>query len=58
MNISSFTKGLAAGMAIGSAAVMFTGPVSEKQKHKLQKKTESAFRDIGGMIDAVLDMVK
>lgn len=58
MNYSSFAKGLAAGVAVGSAAIIFARPMTDKQRHKLQKKTESVFRNIGGIIDTALDMMK
>lgn len=58
MNMSSFTKGLAAGMAVGSMAVIFAKPMSDKQKHKLKKKTENVFENIGAIFDTALDMMK
>jgi len=58
MNYSSFAKGLAAGMAVGTAAVIFVRPMTDKQRHKIQRKTESVFKNIGGIIDTALDMMK
>lgn len=58
MSMSSFTKGLTAGIAVGSMTVLFAKPMSDKQKHKLKKKTEHVFENIGGIIDTALDMMK
>ena len=58
MSYSSFAKGLAAGMAVGTVAVIFTRPMTDRQRHKIQRKTESVFKNIGGIIDTALDMMK
>ena len=58
MQYSSFAKGLAAGIAVGTAVTVFMKPVSEKQKHRLYKKTEGVFKNIGDIIDTAIDMVK
>lgn len=58
MQYSSFTKGLAAGFAVGTAVTMFINPISDKQKHRLYKKTEGVFKNIGGIIDTAFDMMK
>lgn len=55
---SSFAKGIAAGLVVGAAAVTFMDPISDKQKNKLQKKTQGVFKSIGGVIDTVMDIVK
>lgn len=55
---SSFVKGIAAGLVVGAAAVTFMDPISDKQKNKLQKKTQGVFKSIGGVIDTVMDIVK
>lgn len=53
----NFAKGIAVGLAVGAAAVMFMDPLSDKQRHKLQRKTEGVFRSIGGMIDTAMDIM-
>lgn len=57
MSYMNFGKGLALGLAVGAAAVIFADPLSDKQRHKLQKKTEGVFRSIGGMIDTAMDIM-
>lgn len=56
MNGTSFIKGMAAGLIIGAAATMLYDPVSDRQRHKLMKKTEGVFRSIGGVIDTAVGM--
>ncbi len=56
-NYMSFGKGLAVGMALGAAGILFADPLSDRQRHKLHKKTEGIFKSIGGMIDAAMDMM-
>lgn len=55
---SSFAKGIATGLVMGAAVVTFFDPISDKQKNKLQKKTQGMFKSIGGVIDAAMDIVK
>ncbi len=56
-NIKNFSKGLAFGMAVGAAAVLFADPLNDRQRHKLHKKTEGVFKNIGGMIDTAMDFM-
>ena len=55
---SGFMTGIATGLVVGAAVTMFADPVSDKQKHKLHKKTEGIFRNIGGMIDTAIDIMR
>ena len=55
---SSFAKGIAAGLIVGAAVVSFLDPISDKQKHKLQKKTQGVFKNLGGMLDTAMDIMK
>ncbi len=55
---SSFAKGIAAGLVVGAAVAMFADPISDRQKTKLQKKTEGVFKSIGGVIDTAMDILK
>lgn len=57
-NASSFAKGIAAGMVVGAAVVTFLDPISDKQKHKLQRKTHGMFKSIGGVLDTAMDIMK
>ena len=54
MNNTSFIKGMAAGLILGAAATMLCDPVSDRQRHKLMKKTEGVFKNIGGIIDTAI----
>lgn len=54
----NFMKGMAAGLVVGAAVTMMTEPGAEKQRHKLYKKTEGVFKNLGGVVDAAVDMMK
>lgn len=56
MCTSGFIKGMAAGLILGAAATMLVDPVSDRQRHKLMKKTEGIFKSIGGVIDTAVSM--
>lgn len=53
----SFAKGMAIGLAVGAATAIVIDPISDKQRHKLQRKTEGVFRSIGSVIDTAMDMI-
>lgn len=55
---SKFVKGVATGMVVGAAVSMMTSPSTQRQYHKLAKKTEGVFKSIGGVIDTAVDMWK
>ncbi len=54
----NFVKGMVTGLLVGSAVTMLADPISDRQRHKMQKKTEGIFKNIGGAIDNALDMFK
>lgn len=56
MSTATFMKGLAAGLAVGAAAAMVLDPISDRQRRKLQKKTEGVFKSIGSVIDTAMDI--
>lgn len=56
MSRSGFLKGMAAGLVLGAAATMLVDPVSDRQRHKLMRKTEGVFKSIGGVIDTAMSM--
>lgn len=58
MGCSGFIKGMATGMIVGAAVTMMADPISDKQRRKFAKKTEGIFRNLGGMIDNAMDMMK
>ncbi len=58
MQYSGFLKGVAAGMVVGAAVTMLVDPVTDKQRHKIKKKTEGVFRSIGSVIDTAVDIMR
>ena len=57
MGSGGFMKGMAAGVLLGACAAMIVDPVSDKQKRKMQKKTEGVFRNIGNIIDSAISIM-
>lgn len=57
MGSGGFMKGMAAGLLLGACATMLVDPVSDKQKRKMQKKTEGIFRNIGNIIDSAISIM-
>lgn len=57
MGSSGFMRGIATGILLGACAAMIVDPVSDKQKRKLQKKTEGVFRNIGNIIDSAISIM-
>lgn len=53
-----FLKGMITGLLVGSAVTMIADPISDRQRHKMQKKTEGFFRSIGSGIDNALDFLR
>lgn len=58
MRTHGFLKGMAAGLVLGACATMICDPVSDRQRHRMQRKTEGVFRSIGNIIDNAIDMIK
>ena len=54
MSHMGFLRGMATGLILGAAATMLVDPVSDRQRHKMMKKTEGVFKSIGGMIDSAV----
>lgn len=54
MSNRGFIKGIATGLVLGAAATMLVDPISDRQRHRLMRKTEGMFRNIGDMMDSVL----
>lgn len=52
----SFFKGVTAGLVIGAAVTMLADPISDRQRNRLVKRTEGAFKNMGSMIDAAIGM--
>ena len=57
-NYSGFLKGMATGLVVGAAVTMITDPVSDRQRHKLARKTEDVFKTVGGVIDTAVNIMK
>lgn len=49
----SFLGGVLAGAIVGSALTMVIDPISDKQRRKLYKGTQSMFKTIGSVLDAM-----
>ena len=56
MSNAGFLKGMAAGLLLGACATMLVDPGSDRQRHKLMRKTEGVFKSIGGVIDTAVGM--
>lgn len=53
-----FLGGMTAGLIVGAAITMAYDPISDKQRHKLQRKTEGVFKSIGGVIDTAMEIMR
>lgn len=53
-----FVKGMVTGLIVGSAITMLTDPVSDRQRHKMRRKTEGFFKHIGSAMDNAIDMFR
>ena len=58
MHTHGFIKGMAAGLVLGACATMMWDPVSDRQRHRMQRKTEGVFKSIGNIIDSAIDMIR
>ncbi len=54
----NFVKGMVTGLLVGSAVTMFADPISDRQRHKMQKKTEGLFKNVGCALDNAISMFK
>ena len=54
----NFVKGMIAGLVVGSAVTMLADPVSDRQRHRLHKKTEGLFKTVGSAIDNAIDILR
>lgn len=50
-------KGMATGVVVGAAVAMITDPMSDRERHKIAKKTEHIFKNIGSVIDTTMGMM-
>jgi gas vesicle protein len=56
MNKVSFTAGAVVGTLVGAAVGMMLDPVKDKHNKNMKKTAGRAFRNLGSVIDGVLDM--
>ena len=51
--MSCFIKGTLVGFAVGAAV---GDPLSDRERRKISKKTEGIFRNIGSVMDNIIDI--
>ena len=57
-NYSTFVKGMTTGLVVGAAVAIFADPMSDRQHNKMRKKTHGIFKNLGGILDNAIDMIK
>ncbi len=50
----SFLGGIIAGAIVGSALTMVMDPITDRQRKKLHKGTQSVFKTMGTVLDAMI----
>ncbi len=55
---AKFFKGVTTGLVIGAAITMLTDPITDRQRHKLVRKTEGVFKSMGEVIDSAIAMFR
>ncbi len=58
MNNSQFFKGIGTGIVIGAGLTMLMDPVTDRQRNKLVRKTEGVFKNMGEMVDSIVNLFK
>lgn len=58
MSSRGFIRGMAAGIVLGACATMLVDPVSDRQRHKMRRRTEGMFKSLGNIMDTALDMFR
>ena len=58
MSNSQFFKGIGTGIIIGAGLTMLMDPVTDRQRHKLVKKTEGVFWNMGEMVDTIVGIFR
>ena len=54
--MSCFIKGTLVGFAVGAAVGVMTDPLFDRDRRKISKKTEGIFRNIGSVMDNIIDI--
>lgn len=56
--MSSFIKGMTAGLAVGVCAAVIIDPLTRGQKHKIKRKAKGFIRNINNAIDDAISMTR
>ena len=56
MSHMGFVKGLITGAAVGTAAMLMFDPVTPRQRKRVKKQACAAFRNMGRVVDDLVDM--
>ena len=54
--MSCFIKGTLVGFAVGCSSRCNDDPLSDRERRKISKKTEGIFRNIGSVMDNIIDI--
>ena len=54
--MSCFIKGILVGFDVGAAVDVMTDPLPDRERRKISKKTEGIFRNIGSVMDNIIDI--
>jgi gas vesicle protein len=58
MTGKGFIKGITTGLIVGTAVTMLADPITDRQRHRIKKKTNGMFKTIGGAIDSAMNMMR
>lgn len=56
--VGSFTTGIAAGMAVGTAVGMITRPLDIRKRARIKKKATKALRTVSDIVSSAQSMIK
>ena len=54
--MSCLIKGSLVGFSVVAAVGVMTDPLSDRERRKISKKTEGIFRNIGSVMDNIIDI--
>ena len=55
--MSGFIKGMTVGLAVGACVTMVMDPISDRQRHKMKRKTEGFFKNIGNILVSTISIM-
>lgn len=58
MSRMGFVKGMITGAAVGTVAMLMFDPITPRQRKRVKKQASCAFRNMGRMMDDLVDMRK